>query len=50
MELGTTHGSEVVSIGNSDVKSEDSCFEDKIWVSSSGVCFGGSGEGSPLVE
>ena len=50
MALGTTHGSEVGAIVNGVNKSEDSCFGDTIWVSSSGVCFGGSGEGSPLLE
>ena len=50
MSLGTTHVSEVGAIGNVDVKSYDSCFGDTIWVSFSGVCFGGSGEGSKLVE
>ena len=50
MELGKTHVTEVGAIGNGVNKSEDSCFGNTIWLSSSGVCFGGSGEGSPLVE
>ena len=49
MELGKTQGSEVGAIGNGDGKYEDFCFGGTIRVGYSGVFFGGSGEGSPIV-
>ena len=42
MVTGTTQGSAVGSIGSGDGKSEDSCFDEIILVSSSCGFFGGS--------
>ena len=50
MEMGTTNGAEVGSRENDDSKSEEYFFRETIWMGSSGVCFGGSGEVSLSVD